>query len=282
MWIGVVTLLPELFASFSANGVARRAFEATNAAAPESRSKAALDLQFFNPREFTERKHGQVDDKPYGGGPGMVMQAQPVEAALAAAKAACGRALTEGASASAQPTKLIVPTPQGLPLTQSLVQDLAAQTALVFLCGRYEGIDERVLSHLRSDSAYELLEVSLGDFVLTGGELVVQVILDALSRWLPGTLGNTDSAALDSFADGLLEGPHFTRPDTLPDGRSVPEVLLSGDHTRIDRYRRQQALARTLERRPELLLRTPLTALDRALLAELFAAGRLPGRKADS
>ena len=187
----------------------------------------------------------------------MVMQAEPLEAALAAARAQ---------SPLAAATTLVVPTPQGVPLTQSLIRAMAAEAALLFLCGRYEGIDERVI-----DASDQVLEVSLGDFVLTGGELPTQVMLDAISRWLPGTLGNAASAEADSFAQGLLDAPAYTRPERLADERRVPEALLSGDHQRIARFRRKQALSRTLQRRPELLLKTPLTELDRALLAELFA-----------
>ncbi len=244
-WVGVVTLLPELFAGVTEHGVARRAFA------------DGLSCEYFNPRDFTERKHGQVDDKPYGGGPGMVMQPQPLEAAVNAARRRAGVVVPE------QKPLLVVPSPQGEVLTQALVQQLACEPALIFICGRYEGIDERVVA--QAD-----LEISLGDFVLTGGELAVQVILDAVSRWLPGTLGNAESAGSDSFADGVLEGPQYTRPEATADGRAVPAVLRSGDHAAITRYRRKLALQRTFERRPELLLRRPLTALDRELLAELF------------
>lgn len=270
MWVGVITLLPELFESFATYGVARRAFaraptdnelQSTGPQSSDPKPSApqpiALDCTFFNPRDYTDRKHGQIDDKPYGGGPGMVMQAEPLEAALAAARSQ---------SPLAEDTTLVVPTPQGVPLTQSLIRTLADQAALIFLCGRYEGIDERVI-----DGAGQVLEVSLGDFVLTGGELPTQVMLDAISRWLPGTLGNAESAEADSFSQGVLEAPAYTRPERLADERRVPETLLSGDHERIARFRRKQALARTLQRRPELLLKTPLTELDRTLLAELFA-----------
>jgi len=246
MWVGIVTLLPELFAGFSSYGVARRALG----------ESSSLDCHFFNPRDYTQRNHGQVDDKPYGGGPGMLMQAEPVEAALA-------DALDRSPGGSS--TELILPTPQGQPLTQPLIRSLAESKALVFLCGRYEGIDERVL-----ERADQITEVSLGDFVLTGGELPTQVMLDAISRWLPGTLGNADSASADSFADGLLEAPSYTRPERLPDGRQVPAVLLGGNHSQIARYRRKQGLLRTLERRPELLLQCELSAEDRTLLRELF------------
>jgi len=252
MWVGVISLLPEMFEGFQRYGVARRALSDLGQEATPS-----LDCHFFNPRSYTTRNNGQVDDKPYGGGPGMVMQAEPLEAALNDAR----RLSPDGAG-----TQLIVPTPQGKPLTQDLIRTLAEQSALIFLCGRYEGIDERVLA-----SGGEVTEVSLGDFVLTGGELPTQVMLDAISRWLPGTLGNAESAAADSFADGLLEAPAYTRPERLADGREVPDVLLGGNHAQIARYRRKQALKRTLARRPELLLQVRLTAEDRALLMELFA-----------
>ena len=256
MWVGLVTLFPELFDAFFAQGVARRALSE-----PENPETAApaIDCQFFNPRDFTERKHGQVDDKPYGGGPGMVLQPQPLLAALAAAE----ESYRQHAATEARP-RLIIPSPQGRVLDHSLVQELAAEPALTLLCGRYEGIDERVMQ--RAD-----LEVSVGDFVLTGGELVAQVILDAVSRWLPGTLGNAESAAADSFAQGLLEGPQYTRPERSAEGDAVPDVLLSGDHERIRRYRRKAALQRTLERRPGLLLEAALSPEDRELLRELFA-----------
>lgn len=259
-WVGIITLLPELFEGVAEYGVTRRAFA------------EGLQCEYFNPRDFTERKHGQVDDKPYGGGPGMVMQPQPLEAALSVARQRA-RESTPGSvqeSAVAPKPLVIVPSPQGETLTQTLVQKLAQEPALIFICGRYEGIDERVVEHAD-------LEISLGDFVLTGGELAVQVILDAVSRWLPGTLGNRASASADSFADGLLEGPQYTRPEATPDGRGVPAVLVSGDHAAIDRYRRKMALQRTYERRPELLLRAPLSGFDRELLAELLAEGLAEG-----
>lgn len=260
MWVGIITLLPELFAGVTEHGVARRAFA------------DGLRCEYFNPRDYTARKHGQVDDKPYGGGPGMVMQPQPLAAALEAAQAAAAKArATVGQNrdderAEQPPVRplVVIPSPQGEVLTQSLVRRLAREPALIFVCGRYEGIDERF-------AAEADLEISLGDFVLTGGELAVQVTLDAVSRWLPGTLGNAESAPSDSFADGLLEGPQYTRPETTDSQQSVPSVLRSGDHAAIARYRRKMALQRTFERRPELLLRGPLSALDRELLGELFS-----------
>ena len=245
MWAGIISLLPELFEPFGVHGVTRRAI-----------ASGQLEWAFYNPRSFTERPQGQVDDKPYGGGPGMVMQAQPLLAALAAAQAA-----------APTPARVILPSPQGVPLTHELVVELAREPALVFVCGRYEGIDERFVERVDD-------EISVGDYVLTGGELPTLVMLDAISRWLPGTLGNEASAGADSFADGLLEGPQYTRPETLPDGTAVPADLLSGDHGKIARQRRLAALRRTLQRRPELLLRSDLAAADLALLRELLAEAR--------
>lgn len=241
MWAGIISLLPELFEPFGVHGVSRRSIAA-----------GTLDWSFYNPREFTQRPQGQVDDKPYGGGPGMVMQAQPLLAALRQATA-------EAPSAP----RVILPSPQGRPLDHELVVELAAEPALIFVCGRYEGIDERVVQRVDD-------EVSVGDYVLTGGELPTLLMLDAISRWLPGTLGNQASAQADSFADGLLEGPHYTRPERLPDGATVPSELMSGDHAKIARYRRIEALKRTLQRRPELLLRADLAPEDIALLQELL------------
>lgn len=241
MWTGIISLLPELFEPFGQHGVSRRAIAA-----------GTLDWSFFNPRDFTKRPHGQIDDKPYGGGPGMVMQAEPLIAALEQAQ-----------REAPTPARVILPSPQGRPLTHDLVVELATEPALIFVCGRYEGIDERFVRRVDD-------EVSIGDYVLTGGELPTLIMLDAISRWLPGTLGNQASAPADSFADGLLEGPHYTRPEQLLDGAAVPAELLSGDHGRIARHRRLAALRRTLLRRPELVLRDDLTSADVELLQALL------------
>jgi len=248
LWAGIVTLFPELFAAFGEHGVARRAV-----------AERELEWAFYNPRNFTQRKQGQVDDRPYGGGPGMVMQAEPLTAAVAAAQS----------QAPAQ-CRVVLPSPAGRPLTQALVRELSKEAALIFVCGRYEGIDERFVAQVDD-------EISLGDYVLTGGELPVLVMLDAICRWLPGTLGNADSAINDSFVDGLLEGPHYTRPELLSESedggqaKAVPAVLLGGDHAKIARWHRIEALRRTLTRRPELLLNHRLSREDQALLREILS-----------
>jgi len=243
VWAGIISLLPELFEPFGLHGVSRRAI-----------ADGTLQWSFYNPRTYTKRPQGQVDDKPYGGGPGMVMQAQPLLSALAQAQA----------DAPSKP-RVVLPSPQGRPLTHQLILELAREPALLFVCGRYEGVDERFVERVDD-------EVSLGDYVLTGGELPTLVMLDAICRWLPGTLGNTASAASDSFADGVLEGPQYTRPEQLEDGTTVPAELLSGDHARIARYRRQTALKRTLARRPELLLRGDLAPADIEILRGLLGS----------
>ncbi|MEM7221295.1 MAG: tRNA (guanosine(37)-N1)-methyltransferase TrmD [Pseudomonadota bacterium] len=244
LWVGLVSLIPELLAPLAEYGVSRRAFDS-----------GALAWQMFNPRAFSERAGGKVDDKPYGGGPGMVLQAQPLLRAIEAAVAAAPR-----------PPRVLLTSAQGRPLDQARVRQWVAAGSLVVVCPRYEGVDERVLDVVDE-------EFSIGDFVLTGGEPAAFALLDAASRWLPGTLGNDASAPADSFVDGLLEGPQWTRPEVLPGFATVPGALLSGDHARIERHRRKAALRRTLSRRPELLRRLQLDARDRDLLREIFAAG---------
>ena len=241
MWAGLITLFPEVFEPLASAGVTRRAL-----------ASGALRWEFFNPRDYSQRSHAQVDDRPYGGGPGMVLQAEPLLAALAAAR-----------SAAPSAPRVLLTSPQGQRFDHAMSRSLAAEPALVVLCGRYEGIDERVLEAVDE-------EVSIGDYVLTGGELPALVMLDALCRWLPGTLGNSASAGSDSFVDGLLEGPQYTRPDVLPGGSAVPAVLLAGDHAAVARWRRQQALRRTLERRPDLLFDYGFSEADLALLCECF------------
>jgi tRNA (guanine37-N1)-methyltransferase len=221
---GVVTIFPEMFAALTEFGVAGRAVR---------EGLAAVTL--INPREFTRDRHRTVDDRPYGGGPGMVMMAEPLCAAIRAARERLG----------AQ-TRVVYLSPAGQALTQRRVEAMATDAApVVLVAGRYEGIDERVIEAEVDE------ELSLGDYVLSGGELAAMALMDAVIRLLPGALGHEQSAAQDSFADGLLDCPHYTRPE-LFEGRAVPEVLLSGDHARIARWRREQALARTRERRPDL------------------------------
>jgi len=226
MRITLVSLFPEMARAVTDFGVTRRAVE-----------NGLLTLDTVNPRDFTEDRHRTVDDRPFGGGPGMVMKVAPLEKALAAARQG-----NPGA-------RVVYLSPQGRPLTQARAAQLAATPGLILLAGRYEGVDERLIE----TEVDEL--VSIGDYVLSGGELPALVLIDAVTRLLPGVLGHQDSAAQDSFSgelEDLLDCPHYTRPETYRD-RSVPEVLLSGDHERIRRWRLKQALGRTWRCRPELL-----------------------------
>jgi len=219
----VVTLFPEMFAAVSECGITRRALE-----------RGLWRLECWNPRQWAGNAYGSVDDRPFGGGPGMVMRAQPLEAAIDAARAARGG---DG--------RVICLSPQGRPLTHARVKTLAATDGAILLCGRYEGIDERVITRCVDE------EISLGDFVLSGGEIAALALIDATVRQLPGALNDEASAAEDSFVDGLLDCPHYTRPESY-EGMPVPDVLLSGHHENIRRWRLRQSLLRTRERRPEL------------------------------
>ena len=241
MWVGVVSLFPELVHDIAAVGVLGRALR-----------RGGLTIEVFNPREHAADRHGTVDDRPYGGGPGMVMLAEPLLASIEEAK-----------SKAPNPARVVCLSPQGQRLDQAGVERLAGEKSLVLVAGRYEGMDERVLQ-LAVDE-----EVSIGDYVLTGGELPAMVLVDAVCRLLPGTLGNSESAASESHLDGLLEYPHYTRPETVA-GLKVPAVLLSGDHAGVEKWRRAQALKRTWQRRPELLARRRLSDRDAALLAAEF------------
>jgi len=214
-------------------------------------SEGLLQLETVNPRTFTTDRHRTVDDRPYGGGPGMVMKPEPLEAALDSAVEAVGRS-----------ARVIYLSPQGRLLDQSLVEALAQEPALVLLSGRYEGVDERVIEARVDD------EISIGDYVLSGGELPSMVLVDAVVRQIPGVLGHSQSAAEDSFADGLLDCPHYTRPERFNDC-PVPEVLLQGDHERIRRWRLKESLERTLARRPDLLEGKALSKEEQELLAEI-------------
>ena len=238
MWIGVVSLFPEMIAGITAVGVLGRAVQ-----------RGGLTIEVFNPRDHAADRHGTVDDRPYGGGPGMVMMAEPLLACIEQAK-----------SKAPSAPRVVCLSPQGRRLDQAGVQRLAAQPSLVLLAGRYEGVDERVLELAVTE------EVSIGDYVLSGGELAAMVLVDAICRLLPGTLGNSESAERESHLDGLLEYPHYTRPETVA-GRKVPPVLLSGDHGAVERWRRAEALKRTWQRRPDLLANRPLGDADAALLA---------------
>lgn len=240
MRIGAVTIFPEMFRAITDYGVTSRAV-----------SEGLLQLETVNPRAFTADRHRTVDDRPYGGGPGMVMKPEPLEAALDSAVDAVGGS-----------ARVVYLSPQGRLLDQSLVEALAEEPALVLLSGRYEGVDERVIEARVDD------EISIGDYVLSGGELASMVLVDAVVRQIPGVLGHSQSAAEDSFADGLLDCPHYTRPERFHD-RPVPEVLLQGDHERIRRWRLKASLERTLARRPDLLEGRELSKEEQELLAEI-------------
>lgn len=239
MWLGVVSLFPEMFRAISDYGVTGRAVK-----------NGLLELQTWNPRDFTHDRHNTVDDRPYGGGPGMLMMVQPLRDAIHAAKAAAG----EGA-------KVIYLSPQGRKLTQRGAAELAESQKLILVCGRYEGIDERIIQTEIDE------EWSVGDYVLSGGELPAMTLIDAVSRLVPGVLGKQASAEQDSFSDGLLDCPHYTRPECL-EGYDVPAVLLSGNHEEIRRWRLKQSLGRTLLRRPELFENLALTDEQKRLLAQ--------------
>jgi len=232
-----VTLFPETFSAISGSGITARALQA-----------GLWCLQTWNPRDFTTDNYRTVDDRPYGGGPGMVMLAEPLEKALDAAKAAGGG-------------RVVYLSPQGRRLDHGKVMELSKESAVTLLCGRYEGVDERLLAR-RVDE-----ELSLGDYVLSGGELAAMALIDACVRQLPGALGDEQSALEESFAAGLLDCPHYTRPE-LYRGEAVPAVLLSGHHENIRRWRLKQALGRTWLRRPELLQARGMSAEEQRLLAE--------------
>lgn len=238
MRFSVITLFPELVESLVQSGVTGRAAD-----------RQLISLQLRNPRDFATDVHRTVDDRPYGGGPGMVMRPDCLLEAIAAEK----QVLPD--------SKVIYLSPQGKPIQQKMLEQLAADGSVILLCGRYEGVDERVI-----DTAVDE-EWSLGDYVLSGGELAAMVVIDGVSRLVPGVLGDNMSAAQDSFSDGLLDCPHYTRPEDYK-GQRVPEVLLSGNHSNIASWRRKQALGRTWLRRPELLEKMELSEHDKILLTE--------------
>lgn len=240
--VGVVSLFPEMFDTLSCGGVTARALQ-----------RELLRIQVWNPRDFAADRHRTVDDRPYGGGPGMVMMVAPLRAAIGAARAQMGAKM-----------HCVHLSPQGRRLDQRGVYELRERGTLLLVCGRYEGIDERVVE-TDMDS-----EWSIGDFVMSGGELGAMVLIDAMARLIPGALGHEQSAAQDSFADGLLDCPHYTRPEEI-DGQKVPEPLLSGHHEEIRRWRLKQALGRTLQRRPELLRGLSLNEEQRSLLRDFLS-----------
>lgn len=247
----VVTLFPEMFASLTGFGITGRALE-----------RGLYELNCWNPRDFTEDRHRTVDDRPYGGGPGMVMLPGPLEKSIVAAKAR--QAASVGSAG-----RVIYLSPQGRPLDHERVLALVAEPALVFLCGRYESVDQRLIERCVDE------EVSLGDFVLSGGELPAMVLLDAMIRQLPGALNDGDSAIEDSFVDGLLDCPHYTRP-VVYEEMAVPDVLLSGNHAEIRRWRLQQSLGRTELRRPDLLAGRKLSKEELRLLEAFRQADTKP------
>lgn len=240
----VVTLFPEMFAALTQYGITRRALE-----------EKRWHLNCWNPRDFSEDNYRSVDDRPYGGGPGMVMLPAPLEAAIAAAKA-------RQQAASVTQSQVIYLSPQGAPLTHRRVMQLAESDAgVILLCGRYEGIDERLIKRCVDE------EISIGDFVLSGGEIPAMALIDAVVRQLPGVLNDAESAQQDSFVAGLLDCPHYTRPEEY-EGQRVPDILLSGHHEQIRRWRLKQALGRTWQRRPELLASRPLSQEETQLLVQ--------------
>jgi tRNA (guanine37-N1)-methyltransferase len=240
MEFDVFTLLPEVFSPYLESSILQRA-----------RQRKLVEVRVHNIRDWAADKHHVTDDEPYGGGGGMVMKVEPLFAAVESVLGPAGDA------------PVILLTPQGRVFTQQVAQELAARPRLGLVCGRYEGVDERIRQHLVTD------EISIGDYVLTGGELAALILIDAVTRLIPGVLGDPDGAHDDSHASGLLEYPHYTRPPEFR-GWGVPEILLSGDHAKIARWRREQSLRRTLKRRPEMLDRAKLSATDRRVLEEIM------------
>ena len=241
MRIDVVTLFPELVEQVTGCGVVGRAAE-----------QGLLELHCWNPRDYTRDKHRTVDDRPYGGGPGMLMKVQPLQDAITAVREHSGAA------------RLVYLSPQGKLLTQKKLAQQVEQGSVIFLCGRYEGIDERLIQREVDE------EWSIGDYVISGGELAAMVCIDAMTRLIPGALGHEDSAQQDSFSDGLLDCPHYTRPEEYL-GDRVPGVLMNGNHREIDAWRQLQALGRTWQRRPDLLENIELSAGQQALLDKFIA-----------
>ena len=250
MNIAIVTLFPEMFSALTEYGVTGRAVQ-----------HGLVYTQCWNPRDFTKDKHRTVDDRPYGGGPGMLMKTEPVIAAIDAARKGI-KGIVESSNNGNRP-KVLCLSPQGKRLKQKDIEALAKESSLILLCGRYEGIDERVIE-TQVDEEY-----SLGDYVISGGELAAMVLMDAMIRLQPEALGHEDSVSEDSFAAGLLDCPHYTRPEDFA-GNRVPEVLLSGDHAAIARWRLKQSLGRTWLRRPDLLDDIKLDDEQQALLKEFI------------
>ncbi|MYL48717.1 tRNA (guanosine(37)-N1)-methyltransferase TrmD [Halobacillus litoralis] len=239
MHIDILTLFPEMFDGVLQNSIMKRAQE-----------QGAFSYQYVNFRDFTENKHNKVDDYPYGGGAGLVLSPQPIFDSIQSIK-----------DSAEKPPRVVLLCPQGEPYSQQKAEELSEEDHLVFVCGHYEGYDERIRQEVVTD------EISIGDYVLTGGELGAMVVIDSVVRLLPGVLGNEQSAPMDSFSSGLLEHPHYTRPADFR-GHKVPDVLLSGNHAKIDEWRHYQSLKRTFERRPDLLEGRELSAKEQTWLDE--------------
>jgi len=251
MRIDLISLFPEFVGQLASHGVVGRAEQ-----------RGLLRLHGWNPRDYAEGSYRRVDDRPFGGGPGMVMLIDPLRACIQAAR-----------NADPSPAKVIYLSPQGKPLTQVKVRELASSKRMLLLCGRYEGVDERLITAEVDE------EISIGDYVLSGGELAAAVVIDAVARLQEGVLNDAESAAQDSFENGLLDCPHYTRPVEHPLG-NVPAVLMSGNHAEIGRWRRQQSLGRTWLRRPELIDETSLSQADRQLLDAFRTVD--PGKQGES
>jgi len=243
MEFDVFTLLPEVFPPYLNSSIMNRA-----------RQRGLIDVQIHNIRDWAADKHHVTDDEPYGGGGGMVMKVEPVFAAV------------ESVVGPEAGCPVILLTPQGRVFSQKIAMELVRHPRLALVCGRYEGVDERIREHLVTD------EISIGDFVLTGGELPALILIDAISRLIPGVLGDPDAAMDDSHATGLLEYPHYTRPPEYR-GWGVPEILLSGNHAKIEKWRREHSLRRTLKRRPDLMDNAPLSESDRKVLKKIQEEG---------
>ena len=248
MRFDIFTLFPEVCMPYVQESILKRA-----------QAAGLVDVRLHNIRDYAPGKHQVTDDEPYGGGGGMVMKPEPVFNAVESVLGIGARA--EEPDGSASPTPIILLTPQGRTFNQTIAYELAKHERIALVCGRYEGFDERIREHLATD------ELSIGDYVLTGGELAALIVVDAVARLLPGVLGDPTGAEDDSFAMGLLEYPHYTRPAEYR-GWRVPDILVSGDHAKVARWRRQQALLRTRRRRPDLLERTDLSDADRKLLGD--------------
>lgn len=241
MQIDILTLFPEMFPNVLNSSILRRA-----------QDKGAMNYRLINFREYTDNKHHKVDDYPYGGGAGMVLAPQPVFDAV--------EAITTNKQTK---PRIVLMCPQGEPFTQAKAEELAQEEHLIFICGHYEGFDERIRTHLATD------EISIGDYILTGGELGAMVVIDSVVRLLPGVLGNDQSAPADSFSMGLLEYPHYTRPANFR-GLTVPDVLLSGNHAKINEWRKKESLRRTYERRKDLLANIELSPAEKKMLEEII------------